>query len=146
MRWPWRRREEVRSAPALVFDASIDVDVDGRDRDATIADIRERVSSLPGAVWVSVEPHGGAGPEVRLFPAGSSREGVGSAWAELHGRVVAAVREVLAARPKRASGAWPSPAPARQGFAEAMAPSQFDALAELAALVEISRKPKPAPP
>jgi len=144
VRWPWRRHEAER-APALAFDASIDVDVDGRDRDGALAAVRERVSGLPGAGWVSVEPHDGAALDVRLFPAGSSRVGAGPAWAELQARVVEAVREVLAARPKRVAEGWAAPAPVRQGFAEALAPSQFDALAELAALADFSRAPKPKP-
>src|SRR4051794_23404288 len=143
MRWPWQRRADPDPVPA--FDASVDIDVDGRDRDGVLAAVREAVSRLPGAGWVSVEPHPGAQPDVRLFPAGSSGEVTGAAWAELHDRVARTVRDVLAAWPKRCADAWQIPAPVRHGFAEALAPSQFDALAELAALAELSRAPKPKP-
>jgi DNA repair protein RadC len=121
------------------------VDVSGRDRDTVLAAVQHRVRTIPGAAWISVEPHAGATEvDIRVFPAGSSREEEGPRWSELRRRVAACVREALSTVPQ----GWATPAPVRQGFAESLAPSQFDALAELAALAEITRAPnkKPADP
>ncbi|GAC1344650.1 MAG: hypothetical protein NVSMB18_22680 [Acetobacteraceae bacterium] len=153
-RWPWQRRSEPTPATSAValpgtpdFDASIDVDLSHVDRDArraVVAEVARRVEALPGAGWISVEPHApAAGVAARVFPAGSSQEAEAPVWLGLRRRVETVVREVLSALPGEG---WSVPAPMQQGFAEAMAPSQLDALAQLAALAAISRAPLPPEP
>ena len=134
MRWPWRRIETAPAAAGPGFDASIDVDLShlAREQRAAAAEaIAMRVGALPGAGWVSVEPHlPAAGVEVRVFPAGSSQAEADEGWAGLRRRVEGVVREAMAV----VSSGWGTPAPVRAGFAEAMSPAQLDALTQLAAL------------
>lgn len=129
--WPWRRAAvpvEAAAEPEAVFDASIDVDPAlGVER------VRAAVAALPGAGWVSVEPHEGAGVEVRVFEAGSGFEAVGAAWDRLKREIEAAVRSVSEL------GGWDAPAPVRMGFAESAA--QFEALEQLSALAAASSTP-----
>ena len=133
MRLPWRR-----PAPApQAFDALVDLDPAlGADPVAVAAAIR----ALPGAAWINVEPHATiAGIAVRLFPPGSGQE---ADWPDLRARVEQAARAVLPERPVARTWAA-APAPVRTGFAEALSPSQFDALQQLAALA--TAMPPPAP-
>ena len=129
--WPWRRAavaHEAATEPEAVFDASIDVDPAlGVDR------VRAAVAALPGAGWVSVEPHEGAGVEVRVFESGSGFEAAGAAWDRVKREIEAAVRSVSDL------GGWDPPAPVRMGFAESAA--QFEALAQLSALAAASSTP-----
>jgi DNA repair protein RadC len=147
--WPWLWRRAAPAAPAIpapdcAFDASIDLDLsrlDKRDRAAAVTAISTRVRAVPGAGWISVEPHAGAALTVRLFPAGSSNEGNGAAWDTLRRQIELAVQETVAAFPRRTDAGWATPEPVRAGFAEALAPSQFDALQQLAALAQVARPP-----
>ncbi len=148
MRWPWRRREPVAEVSA--FDASVDLDLSHLDRAArgvAAEAIAARLRALPGAGWISVEPHAGAALSVTLYPAGSGVAAEGDAWDALRGTVEGLVRQVLAempvAREREAEQGWSVPAAMAGGFAEAMAPSQFDALEQLAALAALSRAPPP---
>lgn len=127
---------------------SIDLDLahlGTSEREAALAAVRARVGAVPGAGWISVEPHEGAELEARLFPPGSSLEAHGERWSEWRARVEQEVREVL--RPWRRLPAtdWRPPARERTGFAETLAPQHLDALQQLAALAEISRAPAPEP-
>lgn len=136
IRLPWRRRAPV-SPPALAFDASIDID-----RAEAVELVREQVRALPGAGWISVEAHAGAPVAIRIFAAGSGIEVEGPDWAVLHRRVTREVETALRGAPKEASG-WSVPQPMQAGFAEALAPSQFDALEQLAALARTRQSPAP---
>ena len=147
MRWPWQRRRSP--PPPTPFDASIDVDVAPlapTERQAALEAVRESVRALPGAGWISVEPH--AASEVRVFPAGSSVEGEGEVWTALRSMIEAAVCAVLPdpdawdPRPAVARGGFAEP----QGFGEAISPAQLEALADLAALAGALRAPEPVLP
>jgi len=124
----------------LAFDASVDI---GERRAAS--PVRERLRALPGAGWISVEAHEGAALSIRLFPAGSGVEGEGPEWSALR-RVME--REVWAALEAARGGAeaWVVEAPMQAGFAEALAPSAFNALEELAALARMSQQIEPVLP
>ncbi len=148
-RWPWRAEgrggEPVAAGPQ--FDALVDVDLNHLApgaRAAAVAEVARVVGLIPGAGWISVEPHGrAAGVAARVFPAGNSQEPAGEPWLSLRLRVEAAARAALV-RP--ASPGWaPAPAPPTRGFAEAMSPMQLDALQQLAFLAEVSRPAKPDP-
>ena len=141
----FRRRPAPSVAPVDRFDASIDFDP------AALGLSAERVRAAAGAVsgagWVSVEPHAGAGLEVRLFEAGSGIEAVGAAWDAVRREIETAVRGLADGW----SGGWAEAAPVRAGFAEATA--QFEALEQLSALAVTQRAPvaprakrKPASP
>jgi len=143
VRWPWQRRPQPATQ---AFDASIDLDLRSfpqADRARVIEAVRRRVGAIPGASWISVEPH--AAGSVRVFAAGSGVEEDGPAWAALRERIAAAVQQAMPA-----PGGWgPAAEPKAQGFAEAMSPAQLDALAQLAVLAEISKQrppPEPEPP
>ncbi len=149
MRWPWRRAAPS-SAPAPPpsapeFDVSLDLDPGPHDPAAAAQAVRAGVGALPGAGWISVEPHRGAGLTPRLFPPGSAVEAQGDGWDRLRRLVVTAAEAALAALPAREAG-WSLPEPEATGFAEALAPSQFDALEQLAAIASLARKPKEAEP
>ena len=138
LRWPWRR---APAPPApLAFDASIDID-----RVDAVAAVRARVRAIPGAGWIDVEGHGTAAVSVRLFAAGSSIEAEGPAWTVLRRDIVQIVEAARRPAPRPEPPAWATPEPMQTGFAEAMAPTQFDALEQLAALARAAQDPKPAP-
>ncbi len=121
-----------------MFDASIDLDPAAG---VTAERVRAAVSALPGAGWISVEPHRGAKLEVRVFAAGSGFEAVGAAWDRIRGEIDAAIRSA------GSDGGWESPAPMRAGFAEA-APQfggQMEALEQLAALAAVTKAPAVRP-
>ena len=136
--WLRRRRSTAAApidAPAARFDASIDFDP--ARLGVTEEQIRAGVGALPGAGWVSVERHAGAGLEVRLFEAGSGFEAVGEAWAGVRAEVEAAISGL--------AGRWTVPAPVPTGFAETAA--QFAALEQLSALAALqSAATQSAPP
>ena len=116
-----------------MFDASIDLDPAAG---LTAERVRAAVSALPGAGWISIEPHAGARLEVRVFAAGSGFEAVGAAWDRIRGEIEAAIRSA-------GDGGWASPAPTMAGFAEA-APQfggQSEALEQLAALAALTKAP-----
>ncbi len=138
VRLPWRRRAP-EPAP-LAFDASIDID-----RPEAVDAVRERVRALPGAGWISVEAHQGARTAVRLFAAGSGTAGDGPEWAALRQEVGRAVADALQSAARPAAPGWSVPEPLQAGFAEAMAPSQFDALEQLATLARASQPRKAEP-
>lgn len=133
MGWPWRRAAvpvDMPPEPEAVFDASIDLDPA---LGVTAERVRAAVAALPGAGWVSVEPHGGAKLDVRLFEAGSGFEAVGAAWDRVRGEIEGAVRALSN------EVGWAEPAPMRMGFAESAA--QFEALEQLSALASASSTP-----
>ena len=115
-----------------MFDASIDLDPASIGPGVTAEQVRAAVAGLPGAGWVSVEPHAGAALEVRVFQAGSGFEAAGAMWDRLRQDIEAAVRAV--------SG-WAPAAPVTMGFAEPTA--QFEALEQLTALAAVRREPAP---
>ena len=119
---------------AAGFDASIDLDPAAIG--VTAARVREAVAAVPGAEWVSVEPHAGAGLQVRVFAAGSGFEAVGAAWERVRREIETAIHGLT-------EGGWVTPASAQTGFAESA--SQFHALEQLTALASDIR-PKPAEP
>jgi len=153
-RWPWRA-ERTSGAPLAAgspFDASIDIGLGHLAPDAratAAAEVARVVGLIPGAGWISVEPHGPAGAlAARVFPAGTSREPMAEPWLGLRLRVEEATRQVLdASRPPASRTGWaPGPAAPTRGFAEAMSPLQMDALQQLAFLAAASRLPaQPAP-
>ena len=100
MRWPWRRAETPVAADEPAFDASIDVDLShlaADERASAAAAIAAQVGALPGAGWVSVEPHlPTGGVEVRVYPSGSSQAEADEGWAGLRRRVEGVVREAVA--------------------------------------------------
>ena len=127
-----------------VFDASIDLDPASLGPGVTAEQVRDAVAGLPGAGWVSVEPHAGAPLDVRLFQAGSGFEAIGAAWDQLRQEIEGAIRSV------QPLGNWLSAGPVQLGFAEQAA--QFDALEQLTALAATRGAPasrakrKPAGP
>jgi len=124
LRW---RRGPADAAADAPFDALIDVDPSF----GAPAIAKPAVQAIPGARWVSLESHPNpAGITARLFPSGSGQE---AAWPDLRRRVEAAVRAALPQPVQRRVSTLIPPVPAR-GFAEVLSPSQFDALAQLAAL------------
>ena len=138
---------------AARFDASVDIDLSALrpwERRAALESVGERLRQIPGAGWISVEHHDGAGCDVRLFSAGSGVPEEGGDWEELRRQVQHAGREAIA-RTRREQGGWEVPVPMQAGFAEAFAPSQFDALQQLAALAQSARAaaapptPEPGP-
>ncbi len=147
----WRRRGTDEAAPALAsapgaaetFDASIDFDPAALADGVTPEQVRAAVGAVPGAGWVSVEPHQGAALDVRLFEAGSGVEAAGSRWDRLREELEAAIRGLT-------GGMWGLPMPAPGGFAESAA--QFAALEQLSALAAAAQispadiSPVPAPP
>jgi DNA repair protein RadC len=136
LRLPWRRRAAAAPA-ALAFDASIDIG-----RAEAVNAVRARVEAMPGAGWISVEAHTGLAASVRLFAAGSGFEAEGPEWAALRRDVEHEVDTALRAAPLPRVPGWSVPQPVRLGFAEAVAPSQFDALEQLAALARGGQKAK----
>lgn len=128
MRWPWRRSSPpaVATTEAAGFDVSIDLDPTAIGAGVTAERVRTAVQALPGAEWVSVEPHSGAGLEVRLFAAGSGLEAAGAAWERVRREIEAVIRGLAD------GGGWAISAPATAGFAETAA--QFEALEQLSAL------------
>ena len=136
--WPWRKAPlVVETAAPPVFDASIDLDPAHIGPGVTAEQVRAAVAGLPGAGWVSVEPHAGAALDVRLFQAGSGFEAIGATWDRLRQEIEGAIRAVSA------GAGWATAAPARMGFAESAA--QFDALEQLTALAATRPEPAPAP-
>lgn len=131
MRWPWQRSAPtaVVTPDAAGFDASIDLDPAAIGAGVTAERVRTVVQALPGAEWVSVEPHTGAGLEVRLFAAGSGLEAAGAAWERVRREIEAAIRGLA-----EGSG-WATPASVSTGFAESAA--QFEALEQLSALAAV---------
>lgn len=129
--WFKRRATPVPAAPAATFDVSIDFDP--ADLGVTADGVRAAAQTVPGAGWVSVEPHAGAGLEVRLFETGSGVEAVGAAWDTVRCRIEAAVRGVATGW----NGQWAEPAPVQAGFAESAA--QFEALEQLSALATLQQ-------
>lgn len=145
MRWPWRRAPAGAAGaapePETVFDASIDLDPAS---DVTAERVREAVAALPGAGWISVEPHRGAKLEVRVFAAGSGFEAVGAAWDRIRSEIEAAIRSAMGSSDNDAG--WGTPAPTMAGFAEA-APQfggQLEALEQLTALAAATKALAPA--
>ncbi|MGI4955516.1 MAG: RadC family protein [Janthinobacterium lividum] len=137
-RLPWRRGPADAAADPP-FDALIDVDPSF----GAPAGAGPAVQAIPGARWVSLESHRNpAGITVRLFPSGSGLE---AAWPDLRRRVEAAVRAALPQPVQRRVWTPIPPVPAR-GFAEVLSPSQFDALAQLAALAAHTAAAPPGPP
>ncbi|MDT7950553.1 MAG: DNA repair protein RadC [Acetobacteraceae bacterium] len=135
--WPWRKAPQAAEPPAPPFDASIDLDLAAIGPGVTADQIRNAVADLPGAGWVSVEPHAGARLDVRLFQAGSGFEAAGAVWDRVRHEIEAAIRSVTSGK------GWSMAAPAAQGFAESAA--QFEALEQLAALAAARRAPAPPP-
>ena len=141
MRLPWRSAAPA-APPPLSFDALIDVDP----ALGSPANALPALRALPGAGWINVESHANpAGISARLFPAGSSQE---ADWPELRHQVETMVRAALPEQPRQG---WHTPAAPRAatGFAEALSPTQFDALEQLAALAStasVARPPKPKGP
>ena len=133
--WPWRKVAVAEIPAPAVFDVSIDLDPVSIGPGVTAEQVRDAVAELPGAGWVSVEPHGGAVLDVRLFQAGSGFEAIGAAWDQLRQEIVSAIRAVSAA------GRWDTAFPAQMGFAESAA--QFDALEQLTALAATRHEPEP---
>ncbi|MDP9095659.1 MAG: DNA repair protein RadC [Pseudomonadota bacterium] len=134
--WPWRRAAavEIPAEPEAVFDASIDLDPD---LGVSAERVRVAIAALPGAGWISVEPHRGARLEVRVFEAGSGFEAAGAIWERIKGEIEGLIRGL------GGDSGWASEAPSRMGFAEA-AP-QFEAsagaLEQLAALAAANSSP-----
>ncbi len=140
MKWPWRRAPAAAAGsapePQTAFDASIDLDPASG---VTAERVRAVVAALPGAGWISVEPHRGAKLEVRVFAAGSGFEAVGAAWDRIRGEIEAAIRSAMGS--SGSDGGWETPAPMAAGFAEA-APQfggQLEALEQLTALAAASK-------
>ena len=97
----------------LEFDASIDLELEAlppAERDVAVRRVRERVSALPGARWISVELHRWA--ELRVFPAGSCLERAEEAWRVLRARVEEAAARVVAVQMWQARVAARRPVPA----------------------------------
>ena len=140
MRWPWRRAPAGTTGaapePQTVFDASIDLDPASG---VTAERVRAAVAALPGAGWISVEPHQGAKLEVRVFAAGSGFEAVGAAWDRIRSEIEAAIQSAMGS--SGSDGGWGTPEPTMAGFAEA-APQfggQSEALDQLAALAAATK-------
>ncbi len=132
--WPWKRAAKpILPESGPVFDASIDLDPASMGPGVTAEGVRAAVAGLPGAGWVSVEPHAGAALEVRVFQAGSGFEAIGAAWDQVRQEIEGAIRSVSAI------GGWSTAAPVRTGFAESA--TQFDALEQLTALAATRREP-----
>ena len=124
-----------------MFDASLDLDPASG---VTAERVRAAVAALPGAGWISVEPHRGAKLEVRVFAAGSGFEAVGAAWDRIRSEIEAAIRSSIGSSGSDAG--WGTPAPMMAGFAEA-APQfggQLEALEQLTALAAATKALAPA--
>ena len=147
MRFAWfRNGKAAAEAPPgpTPFDALIDVDPglldQGVPHQTACAVVAQAAAALPGAAWINVEVHRqDSAVSVRVFPAGSGLAQAGQAWADLAKDVERAAWAAL--DPLRPRGAAAGPAlilpelpVSGAGMAEAMSPTQLDALAALTAL------------
>ena len=146
MRFAWFRRGKAPAeAPGPPqFDALIDVDPGLLDQavphQTACAIVARAAAALPGAAWINVEVHRqDVAVSVRVFPAGSGLAQAGQAWTDLAKEVERAAWAALDPLRPRGAAAGPSlilpelPV-SGAGMAEAMSPTQLDALAALTAL------------
>ncbi len=146
MRFAWFRsgRAPAEAPDPPPFDALIDIDPGLLDQavphQTACAIVARAAATLPGAAWINVEVHRqDAAVSVRVFPAGSGLAQAGQAWTDLAKEVERAAWAAL--DPLRPRGAAAGPAlilpelpVSGAGMAEAMSPTQLDALAALTAL------------
>ena len=153
MRFAWfRGRKAAEDTPGPAgFDALVDVRPElldpGVAHQTACAAVARAVGALPGAAWINVEVHRQERAiSVRVFPAGSGRPQAGAPWTGLAEDVERAAWTALAPlRPREAAdGAsliLPELPAAGAGMAEAMSPTQLDALAALTALANTHARP-----
>ncbi len=153
MRFAWfRGSKAAEDAPGPAgFDALIDVRPElldpGVAYQTACATVARAVGALPGAAWINVEVHRQERAiSVRVFPAGSGQAQAGAFWTGLAEDVERAAWAALAPLGPREAGGGaclilPELPAAGAGMAEAMSPTQLDALAALTELANTHARP-----